>query len=138
MRLAAIACGLLMVMGAAVFGAILVQRSPLPIASSTPVEASAAAETTARSVVTTLEERAVPSALIATEKTTHPAESAENKPVVVAQTPPVAAAQTQLPPITPTTPLAISCAGNPNALGVSRVVEIDTTGGPGFGMEHFK
>lgn len=27
---------------------------------------------------------------------------------------------------------------NPNALGVSRVVEIDTTGGPGFGFDHFK
>ncbi|MFT4120495.1 polysaccharide deacetylase family protein [Bradyrhizobium sp.] len=27
---------------------------------------------------------------------------------------------------------------NPNALGVSRVVEIDTTGGPGFGFETFK
>jgi peptidoglycan/xylan/chitin deacetylase (PgdA/CDA1 family) len=31
-----------------------------------------------------------------------------------------------------------SCAGNPNALGVARVVEIDTRGGPGFGFEHFK
>jgi hypothetical protein len=30
-----------------------------------------------------------------------------------------------------------ACA-NPGALGVSRVVEIDTTGGPGFGFEHFK
>src|SRR4051812_1818076 len=28
--------------------------------------------------------------------------------------------------------------GNPAALGVARVVEIDTTGGPGFGFEHFK
>jgi peptidoglycan/xylan/chitin deacetylase (PgdA/CDA1 family) len=28
--------------------------------------------------------------------------------------------------------------GNPNALGVSRIVEIDTAGGPGFGFEHFK
>lgn len=27
---------------------------------------------------------------------------------------------------------------NPDALGVSRVVEIDTVGGPGFGFEHFK
>ena len=27
---------------------------------------------------------------------------------------------------------------NPNALGVARTVEIDTTGGPGFGGEHFK
>jgi peptidoglycan/xylan/chitin deacetylase (PgdA/CDA1 family) len=33
---------------------------------------------------------------------------------------------------------ASSCFGNPNALGVSRVVEVDTTGGPGFGAEHFK
>jgi peptidoglycan/xylan/chitin deacetylase (PgdA/CDA1 family) len=32
---------------------------------------------------------------------------------------------------------AIPCA-NPNAMGVSRVVEIDTTGGPGFGSQHFK
>jgi peptidoglycan/xylan/chitin deacetylase (PgdA/CDA1 family) len=27
---------------------------------------------------------------------------------------------------------------NPNALGVTRTVEIDTTGGPGFGFEHFR
>src|SRR5450631_1524177 len=34
-------------------------------------------------------------------------------------------------------PPKAACA-NPNALGVSRVVEIDTTGGPAFGFEHFK
>src|SRR3569832_86115 len=34
-------------------------------------------------------------------------------------------------------PAAAKC-DNPDALGVSRVVEIDTTGGPGFGFEHFK
>ena len=27
---------------------------------------------------------------------------------------------------------------NPDALGIGRVVDIDTTGGPGFGFEHFK
>jgi peptidoglycan/xylan/chitin deacetylase (PgdA/CDA1 family) len=27
---------------------------------------------------------------------------------------------------------------NPNALGVARIVQIDTTGAPGFGFEHFK
>ena len=32
----------------------------------------------------------------------------------------------------------IPACGNPNALGLSRVVEIDTTGGPAFGTEHFK
>ncbi|MGE0627438.1 MAG: polysaccharide deacetylase family protein [Hyphomicrobiaceae bacterium] len=31
-----------------------------------------------------------------------------------------------------------NCPGNPNALGVSRTVEIDTTGGPGFGLEQYK
>lgn len=30
------------------------------------------------------------------------------------------------------------CPGNDNALGVARTVEIDTTGGPGFGFEHYK
>ena len=34
-------------------------------------------------------------------------------------------------------PAKMPCA-NPNALGIARVVEIDTTGGPGFGFEHFK
>jgi len=34
-------------------------------------------------------------------------------------------------------PAGAPCA-NPDALGVSRVVEVDTTGGPGFGFEHFK
>jgi peptidoglycan/xylan/chitin deacetylase (PgdA/CDA1 family) len=33
---------------------------------------------------------------------------------------------------------AVPGCANPNALGVSRTVEIDTTGGPGFGMEHYK
>ena len=30
------------------------------------------------------------------------------------------------------------CPGNPDPLGVSRVVEIDTTGGPGFGFQHYR
>src|SRR5512135_3116483 len=35
-----------------------------------------------------------------------------------------------------TAPAPVKC-DNPNAVGISRVVEIDTTGGPGFGFEHF-
>jgi peptidoglycan-N-acetylglucosamine deacetylase len=40
----------------------------------------------------------------------------------------------------PSTPAATQkeCPGNPDPLGVSRVVEIDTTGGPGFGFQHYK
>jgi peptidoglycan-N-acetylglucosamine deacetylase len=40
-------------------------------------------------------------------------------------------------PVVAPQPAKAACA-NPDALGVSRVVEIDTTGGPGFGFEHFK
>jgi peptidoglycan/xylan/chitin deacetylase (PgdA/CDA1 family) len=36
------------------------------------------------------------------------------------------------------TPVQDASCTNPHALGVSRVVEIDTMGGPGFGFEHFK
>ena len=35
-------------------------------------------------------------------------------------------------------PAAAAQCANPDAIGVTRVVEIDTTGGPGFGFEHFK
>jgi peptidoglycan/xylan/chitin deacetylase (PgdA/CDA1 family) len=41
------------------------------------------------------------------------------------------------PQAAPPAPATTGCS-NPNALGVSRTVEIDTTGGPGFGFEHFK
>src|SRR3954470_3669912 len=41
------------------------------------------------------------------------------------------------PPAPPPGP-KVACSGAPDALGVSRVVQIDTTGGPGFGFEHFK
>jgi peptidoglycan/xylan/chitin deacetylase (PgdA/CDA1 family) len=40
-------------------------------------------------------------------------------------------------PAQPPQPARAPC-NNPNALGVGRTVEIDTTGGPGFGFEHFK
>ena len=54
---------------------------------------------------------------------------------VTAAPPPVAPTSISAPAATRGTDP--SCK-NPNALGVSRVVEIDTTGGPGFGFQHFK
>jgi peptidoglycan/xylan/chitin deacetylase (PgdA/CDA1 family) len=41
------------------------------------------------------------------------------------------------PPPPAATPAKAACA-NPDAIGIVRTVEIDTTGGPGFGFEHFK
>src|SRR5215204_5414822 len=51
-------------------------------------------------------------------------------------TPQAAATPAPLPAAAPA-PTRPPC-NNPNALGIGRTVEIDTTGGPGFGFEHFK
>ena len=59
---------------------------------------------------------------------------AQNAPTP-AETPAAAAAPAPAPAATP---VAAAKCENPNALGVARVVQIDTTGGPGFGFEHFK
>src|SRR5215470_9571 len=62
---------------------------------------------------------------------------AQTRATLPAPTPaPAAPTMAAAPP--PTAAPAHTCAGNPDALGVSRVVEVDTTGGPGFGWEHFK
>src|SRR3954451_21930443 len=44
------------------------------------------------------------------------------------------------PPPAPAPPPGpkVACNGGTDVLGISRVVQIDTTGGPGFGFEHFK
>jgi peptidoglycan/xylan/chitin deacetylase (PgdA/CDA1 family) len=51
--------------------------------------------------------------------------------------PVAASAIAQAPPSESPKPVTPVCL-NPNAMGVARVVEIDTTGGPGFGFQHFK
>ena len=57
-------------------------------------------------------------------------------PAMKASPAPAAAAPAPAAAATPA-PAKQPCA-NPDALGIGRVVEIDTTGGPGFGFEHFK
>src|SRR4051794_40240595 len=59
------------------------------------------------------------------------------------QTPPTkgAASPPQAAPAPAPPPAPVSTrppCNNPDALGIGRTVEIDTTGGPGFGFEHFK
>ena len=65
---------------------------------------------------------------------------ARRRRLVVAQNAPApasAAVAAQAPPPPAPTARSAQCS-NPNALGISRVVQIDTTGGPAFGTEHFK
>jgi peptidoglycan/xylan/chitin deacetylase (PgdA/CDA1 family) len=76
---------------------------------------------------------------VAATVSTPPAErlaaTASAKPVPTFENVEVTASIPAKPPV-PAQPKT-ACV-NPDALGISRVVEIDTTGGPGFGFEHFK
>jgi len=65
----------------------------------------------------------------ATQTSAAPAPVAQNTPASAAAPASAAsaAAATTIPPC-----------NNPNAIGLSRIVQIDTTGGPAFGTEHFK
>ena len=124
MRQAAIASTLAIVLCVAVFGVIFLQKASVPAPASAPATAAAPATSTEGrapgSVVTVADNAAESTAPVAA-------------PTAVAQASPAPAPQAApMPSAMPT-----SCS-NPNALGVARVVEIDTTGGPGFGFEHFK
>src|SRR5215468_7640912 len=116
MRLAAIASALATVLCVAVFGAILLQKASISVPAPAPPQATPTEGRAPGSVVTVADSAA---------------ESAVAAPVAAAQT-----SSTPAPQAAPM-PMPTSCS-NPNALGISRVVEIDTTGGPGFGFEHFK
>ena len=118
MRLAAIASALAIVLCVAAFGAILLQKASIPVPAPAPPHATPTEGRSPGSVATVADSAA---------------ESAATAPAAVDQASPTPAAQAlPMPSAMPT-----SCS-NPNAIGISRVVEIDTTGGPGFGFEHFK
>src|SRR5262250_1303218 len=108
MRLAAIASALAIALCVAVFGAIRLQKASFSVPAPAPSQATPTEGRRAPPSVATVEDNAP-----------------ERSPTPAAQAVPMPAA------------MLTSCS-NPNALGVSRVVEIDTTGGPGFGFEHFK
>ena len=153
MRLAAVVCALAIVLFVAAVGAVVSQRTSVPMASPSPAQATST-EGQAHSVITTLEEQEPSPTDASAAQSPSPPEAttsspptivAENTPTaaatqVAAQAPAVPAAPAAAPAPTPATAprVATSCPGNPDAIGISRVVEIDTTGGPGFGFEHFK
>ena len=151
MRLVTTACAIAAVICVAIVGAVLAQQLPF---LSEPTAAPALAQ----SAPAALEEATVgmsaggsavkPASAPGSAAAPAPAAAVPAAPIVLAQATPApkggaapAAAQPAPAPAAapPPAPAATSsCPGNPNALGVARIVEIDTTGGPGFGFEHFK
>jgi peptidoglycan/xylan/chitin deacetylase (PgdA/CDA1 family) len=62
------------------------------------------------------------------------AQATQTTPPAANAAAPSAAAQAKAAPAAP----AIPACDKPGGMGLTRIVEIDTTGGPGFGFEHFK
>src|SRR3954453_2923885 len=118
MRLATVASAFAITVCAAVFGAILLQKASLSGHAALPAQAAPA-------------DGQAPTLMAADAPATNASGLGAMAPMgIAAQVPP--------PPAFPPVEAVSSCEGNPNALGISRVVEIDTTGGPGFGAEQFK
>jgi peptidoglycan/xylan/chitin deacetylase (PgdA/CDA1 family) len=145
----------LMILGLAAFGVVSAQKmsaaqsqataSDSPAAPASP-PAPAAARRHPVNPVSQVAQVAQPGAESAPAEGAQPASApAAPAPMRVAQatqaTPlaanaaaPGAAAQAKPAPAAP----AIPACDKPGGMGLARVVEIDTTGGPGFGFEHFK
>ena len=157
MRLAAAAGALAILVCVGVVGAVLAQRTSAPAPDptiATPVPAPGPAVTIKDVTDQTVGETSgrptdgrapaasaaapVPAAAAPTV-VAQAAPPAARTPAPAAAPAPAPAAQAQAAPPKPAASSApAACPGNPNALGVTRTVEIDTTGGPGFGFEHFK
>jgi peptidoglycan/xylan/chitin deacetylase (PgdA/CDA1 family) len=144
MRLAAIASALAIIICVAVVSVILSQSTSVAVPASAPKVVAPAARPPGP-VITEIPAVPAAAAVSPADPAASAAAPAPNAPTTMAQATPRAPAPAPAPAAVPppppphaAAPAPVSCPGNPNALGVARTVEIDTTGGPGFGFEHFK
>ena len=151
MRSAVIIIGALLSLGLAALGVVAVQKSATPTTHAAPPMrlASNAKTLPAREPIQQIAQAQaaeVPAPSAATPAAAPaPAEPAAAAPARIAQTTPpaqngAAASSSTAAPAPNSRPTAsnIPACDKPGGLGLSRIVEIDTTGGPGFGFEHFK
>jgi peptidoglycan/xylan/chitin deacetylase (PgdA/CDA1 family) len=153
MRLAAVVCAVAVVAGVTTAGVVLSQKISVTVSNPAPAVASPAPAAkgpvvAVRTVSEVSPEPApVAAAAVVSTPPAAPAQSAAPSAATTGQSAPSAPQEAASPAIVtaqvtgatpPPAAPAVVCPGNPNALGVSRTVEIDTTGGPGFGFEHFK
>jgi peptidoglycan/xylan/chitin deacetylase (PgdA/CDA1 family) len=142
MRSAVITVGALAILGLAAFGVVSAQKAAAPSAEvakpatvaanpvrtpSTPIQEIAQAHAAELPATSAPVSGPQATATRVAQDTTAPA--ALNAPAVK----PAAAGSTAAAPTT-----TIAPCDKPGGMGLSRIVEIDTTGGPGFGFEHFK
>jgi len=145
MRVAALACALAIGAG---FGIAFFWEGGSVPSNSTSVKPTAPAGGFAPLVMPMVEQRRVSSANIPSATLASASDVLPSAVTLLAQGSPtetaapvatVAPGPAEAPAVSMRSATAgSSCTSNPNALGVSRVVEVDTTGGAGFGFEQFK
>jgi peptidoglycan/xylan/chitin deacetylase (PgdA/CDA1 family) len=140
MRLVVVVFAALLTLGLAAFGVVAAQRANAPAASNTmaaqvapPAQSTRA--TPVRAPVADLAQNQIAEMTKPTVATDAPAVA----PIVLAQNNPTPAAPPQSAAAPAPAPVksAQTC-DKPDGMGLARTVEIDTTGGPAFGTEHFK
>lgn len=118
---------------------IVVAAAPAPAPAAPAPAVTAAAPAPAATPTPSVTSSAPASTSAASAPASTSATASAPAPQIVAQAQaPAAAAAPSAPKPAPVAATQPTCPGNPDALGVARTVEIDTTGGPGFGFEHFK
>jgi len=140
MRVVVIVFAALLTLGLAAFGVVAAQRANAPAATNTmAAQVAPPAQTTratpVRAPVVDLAQNQIAEVTKPTVATDAPAVA----PIVLAQNnpTPAAAPQSAAAPAPSPAKSAPTC-DKPDGMGLARTVEIDTTGGPAFGSEHFK
>ena len=140
----------LMILGLAAFGVVSAQKmssapSQATASDSAAASASQAAPTAARRHPVNPVSQVAQSGAEAAPAASTPAASAPAAPApapmrlaqATTTTPAAPSAAAAQPKPAPSV-TAIPACDKPGGMGLTRIVEIDTTGGPGFGFEHFK
>jgi peptidoglycan/xylan/chitin deacetylase (PgdA/CDA1 family) len=142
MRVVVIVFAALLTLGLAAFGVVAAQRANAPaaavaMASQVAPPAQSARPTPVRAPVSDIAQNQIAEVAKPTVATDAPAVA----PVILAQNTPAPAAapapQSAAAPAPSPAKSAPAC-DKPDGMGLARTVEIDTTGGPAFGTEHFK
>jgi peptidoglycan/xylan/chitin deacetylase (PgdA/CDA1 family) len=143
MRAVVIVIAALTTLGLAAFGVVAAQKAAAPSSATTTARNVTPPRTAANPVAspgpaTTVQASIAGPSVVASAPvlaSTPPTRLAENRPAQNGSGPTVANAS---PSAAPATANGIPACDKPDGLGLARIVEIDTTGGPAFGFEHFK
>ena len=142
MRVVVVVFAALLTLGLAAFGVVAAQRANAPAAATAMAAqvappAQSARPTPVRAPVSDIAQTQAPEAAKPAVATTLLSLRRSSLPRTLPRPPGAAAPQSAAAPAPSPAKSAPAC-DKPDGMGLARTVEIDTTGGPAFGTEHFK